>query len=186
MNTIDVFIYLDLEPIQYYGPENFNSSSITVNANSSSDFEKISLICTDDVGQGFPCSNHTVENINCTTSFNINLTLGCNFTCSFTVKKFNYTDVPSDRVTLTTSEHLCKTDKFNHSVHLDPPTPNIISNEIGSRWISIIWTIPERAHIKSFDVFQNGTKIANLTPKNFSTNATRFSYNYTDLEPFRQ
>lgn len=71
-------------------------------------------------------------------------------------------------------------------MYLDPPTPNLAENETGSRWISVIWTIPERAHISSFDLFRNGTKITNLNPGNFSMNGTTFSYNYTGLEPFRQ
>lgn len=116
MNTTDIFVYLDLEPVQYYGPEDFTASSFTVNATSFSDFENILLTCTNDGGQGFLCSNHTVENANCTTSFKLNITLGCNYTCSFTAKKSNYTDVTSGRIILTIGERLCNQNKSTDCV----------------------------------------------------------------------
>ena len=104
--TIHIFISLGLEPIQYSGPDYFNGSSPILNITSSSDFENITLACSVDERQNFPCSNHTVENSNCTTIFHFRGSLGCNYSCFFTVKKPNYSDEISNGIRLTTCEHL--------------------------------------------------------------------------------
>lgn len=71
-------------------------------------------------------------------------------------------------------------------VNLDPPIPEITGNEIGSRWIYVTWKIPEITYISSFDMLLNGSSTEKLNQSSLLLNVTNFSYNYTNLEPYRQ
>jgi hypothetical protein len=72
------------------------------------------------------------------------------------------------------------------NVNLVPPTPKLNEKGKSSGWISVTWTINEITNIQSFDIYRNGSIIANLNKLNFSSSDTIFSYNYTNLEPFHE
>lgn len=72
------------------------------------------------------------------------------------------------------------------NVHLDPPIPEITTKENGSRWIYVMWKIPEITFISFFEMFLDGNSVEKLNQSSSSINNTTFFYNYTNLQPYRQ
>lgn len=72
------------------------------------------------------------------------------------------------------------------NIYLDPSEPKMNVTAIGSRLISISWTIDEITRIQDFNIFSN-TTMETFNKSVSLPNATMFSYNYTkDIKPFKR
>ncbi len=106
LNNILILFQIGLESVLYDGLNYSYTSNLIFNTSSQSDFEHIVLTCTVGGNELSPCSNLIVQNNNCSTTFNLNGILGCDYVCSFTTKKTNYDDVNSTITNLTVCEYL--------------------------------------------------------------------------------
>jgi len=106
LNNILILFQLGLKSVLYNGLNSSNTSELFFNTIAESDFEHIVLTCTVVANQSLPCSDLTVQSSSCSTTFNLNGILGCDYMCSFTTKKTNYDDVISDIKKLTVCEYL--------------------------------------------------------------------------------
>jgi hypothetical protein len=99
--------YLVLEPVLYNGSYSPDTSSIDFNITPQSDYSSVELTCTVDDHATYPCWTLT-ERYYCSTTFILSLSgrLGCNYTCYFVTKKYNYIDKNSDEFKLTSCECL--------------------------------------------------------------------------------
>ncbi len=92
--------------MRYDGLNSSNTSHLSFNVTSQSDFEHIMLTCIVVGDKSPPCSNITAQNNNCLTTFNVKGTLGCDYECFFTTEKTNYTSSISHIINLTVCEYL--------------------------------------------------------------------------------
>jgi hypothetical protein len=98
--------YSALEPVLYNGSNVFDRSSIDLNITPQSDYSSIELTCIVDDYTTYPtCLNLTQSFYSCVTRLTLNGVLGCNYSCYFVTKKFNYNDTYSNIYQLTFGEY---------------------------------------------------------------------------------
>ncbi|CAF4838435.1 unnamed protein product [Rotaria socialis] len=114
----DLSFNTTLKPVLYNEVRDFNSSRIMFNFTHQSDYNSILFSC-DVVGHRSQyCSTIKHSQATCSTNLETNGTRGCDYNCSFTTRKMNYSEAISQ----------------------NPPIPMIKENRTASRWIHLNWT----------------------------------------------